>query len=97
MVIVPWRYGRGGELHSFLLGRGSIQADIVDSTENESVTIKNEALSNKRMAYVNKTPGRIVCLIWGQESVLRYVANCSDRGKVLAFLKYGLKSNEIKQ
>lgn len=81
MVIVPWRYGQGGELRSFLLGRDSIQADIVDSTENEVVAIKNEALSNERMSFVNKSPGRIVCLIWGQESVLRYVANCIDRGK----------------
>jgi hypothetical protein len=93
MVIVPWRYGRGGELHSFLLGRDSIQADFVDSTENEVVTIKNEALSNERMSYVNKTPGRIVCLIWGQESVLRYVAIASTGGKCLHFSKCGLKSN----
>ena len=25
------------------------------------------------MSFVNKKPGRILCLIWGQESVLKYV------------------------
>jgi len=45
----------------------------VDSTDDKTVTIKNEALSNERMSFVNKKPGRIVCLIWGAISLLRYV------------------------
>lgn len=40
------------------------------STENHPVAIQNEALSNERMMFVNKNPGRIVSLIWGQASVL---------------------------
>jgi hypothetical protein len=43
----------------------------VDSTESGQVDIKNEALSNARMNFVNKDPGRIIALVWGQESVLR--------------------------
>ena len=51
--------------------------DLVDrwsnhcySTESERVEIRNEALSNTRMSFFNKEPGRIICLIWGQENVL---------------------------
>ena len=43
----------------------------VGSTEGGTVDIRNEALSNARMGFVNKDPGCIIVLIWGQESVLR--------------------------
>ena len=33
--------------------------------------IRNEALSNARMGFVNQDPGRIIALIWGQQSVLK--------------------------
>ena len=35
--------------------------------------IKHEPLANERMAYINKSLGRSVSLIWGSESILRYV------------------------
>ena len=54
-----------------------------DSTETRMVTVKNEALSNERMSFVNKNPGRIVCLIWGEKSVLRYVTIPSAQEKVI--------------
>ena len=41
--------------------------------------IKHEALANVRMAYINKSPGRIISLIWGSENILRYVTISTER------------------
>lgn len=51
----------------------------MNSTSDGGVDIRNEALANVRMAYVNKEPGKIICLIWGSSSVLRYVHLASQR------------------
>jgi hypothetical protein len=69
-VTGPWKYGRVGEYH-LVYPRHSAYKGHVGSTEGGRVDIRNEALSNARMGFVNKDPGCIIVLIWGQESVLR--------------------------
>ena len=69
-VTGPWKYGRAGEYRLIYL-RHLAYKGHVDSTEGGQVDIRNEALSNARMGFVNKEPGRIIALLWGQESVLR--------------------------
>lgn len=50
--------------------------------------IRCEALANVRMAYINKDPGRIICLIWGSESVLRYVtaSTAEEKSPIVEFI-----------
>jgi len=43
------------------------------SNHDGAVDIRHEPLANARMAYINKEPGRIICLIWGVNNVSRYV------------------------
>jgi hypothetical protein len=45
------------------------------------VDIKHEPLANVRMAYINKDPGRIICLIWGSSNILRYVTTSTAEEK----------------
>jgi len=40
------------------------------STNSGTAVITHEPLSNARMAFLNKDPGRIMCLVWGNNSVL---------------------------
>jgi hypothetical protein len=56
---------------AFVCLRCSAHKGLIDSTSNGKVDIRHEALANVRMSYVNKDPGRIICLIWGDQSILR--------------------------
>ena len=69
-VIGPGKYGQAGEYRLVCLGHSADKRHI-GSTESGRVDIRNEAQSNARMGFVNKDPGRIIALIWGQESVLK--------------------------
>jgi hypothetical protein len=69
-AIGPWKCGQAGEYHLIYL-RHLAYKGHVGSTEGGRVDIRNEALSNARMAFVNQDPGRIIVLIWGQASVLK--------------------------
>jgi hypothetical protein len=69
-VIGPWKYGQAGEYRLVSLGHSAYKGHI-GSTEGGRVDIRNEPLSNARMGFVNQDPGRIIALIWGQESVLK--------------------------
>jgi hypothetical protein len=88
MAIGPWKYGQAGEfrlLVAFL--RHSTHKGLFDSTSSGKVDIRHEALANVRMAYINKDPGRIICLIWGHQNILRYVI-ASSRGEILCLLEF---------
>jgi len=70
MAIGPWKYGQAGEFRFLVCLSYSAYKGLIDST-SDKVEIRHEALANVRMAYINKDPGRIICLIWGSQSVLR--------------------------
>jgi hypothetical protein len=55
---------------SFVLG-ASAHKGLIDSTSDGKVNIKQEALSNARMSFINKDPGRIIALVWGYTSILK--------------------------
>jgi hypothetical protein len=71
MEIGLWKYGQAGEFGHLVCLMYSAHNGLVDSTSNGKVDIRPEALANVRMAYVNKEPGRIICLIWGDQNILR--------------------------
>jgi hypothetical protein len=49
----------------------SLIEDLVYSTSSGTVAITHDPLSNARMAFLNKGPGRIISLIWGTANALR--------------------------
>jgi hypothetical protein len=73
MAIGPWKYGRAGGFRLLVYLECSAHKGPIDSTSSGKVDIRLEALANARMSYINKDPGRITCLIWGDQSVLRLV------------------------
>jgi hypothetical protein len=86
MEIDPWKYGQAGEFRLLVVFlRHSTHKGLFDSTSSGKVDIRHEALANVRMAYINKDPGRIICLIWGHESILRYVITSKAEEKSSIF------------
>lgn len=63
----------GGQVSTtlFQVFVNSLIEDLVCSTSSGTAVITHEPLSNARMAYINKGPGRIIALIWGIANVLR--------------------------